>query len=139
MALGRHEGELAIVWIDAHADFNTPASSPSGAFHGTVLRSLTSVGPEGLTPPVPAVLSSLVLAGTRSTDAAEQDQLTAAGVKPLGMRAMAELASVADQLNRQRRIHHHAMGLSAALKRPPLVAKTPPQASRTEHLLQISR
>jgi len=44
-ALRRHDGELAIVWIDAHADFNTPASSPSGAFHGMVLRSLTGIGP----------------------------------------------------------------------------------------------
>jgi arginase len=99
-ALRHHEGELAIVWIDAHADFNTPASSPSGAFHGMVLRSLTGVGPDGLTAPVAALPSSLVLAGTRSIDAAEQHQLTAAGVEPLGMRALAEPVSVADQLKR---------------------------------------
>jgi arginase len=98
--LQRHDSELAIVWIDAHADFNTPATSPSGAFHGMVLRALTGVGPEGLTAPVPAAASSLVLAGTRSVDAAEQHQLTAAGVVPLGMRALTDPASVADQLRR---------------------------------------
>ncbi len=97
--LQRHDGKLAIVWIDAHADFNTPATSPSGAFHGMVLRALTGVGPEGLTAPVPAAAASLVLAGTRSVDAAEQRQLTAAGVVPLGMRALSEPASVADQLS----------------------------------------
>jgi len=98
--LRRHDGELAIVWIDAHADFNTPASSPSGAFHGMVLRSLTGIGPEGLTALVPALPPSLVLAGTRSIHAAEQRQLMAAGVEPLGMRALTEPASVADQLKR---------------------------------------
>lgn len=105
----RHDGELAIVWIDAHADFNTPATSPSGAFHGMVLRALTGVGPEGLTAPVPAATSSVVLAGTRSVDVAEQHQLTAAGVVPLGMRALTEPASVAEQLRRTGRpaVHIH--------------------------------
>lgn len=37
---------------------------------------------------------------TRSVDAAEQYQLTAAGVEPLGMAALAKAASVADQLRR---------------------------------------
>ncbi len=32
------DGDVAVLWIDAHADFNSPASSPSGAFHGMVLR-----------------------------------------------------------------------------------------------------
>ncbi len=112
-ALRHYEGELAIVWIDAHADFNTPASSPSGAFHGMVLRSLTGIGPEGLTALVPALPSSLVLAGTRSVDAAEQHQLTAAGVESLGMRALTEPASVADQLKRTHTGRDH-------LRRPPL-------------------
>jgi arginase len=98
--LERSGGELAIVWLDAHADFNTPATSPSGAFHGMVLRALTGVGPDGLTAPVPAAASSLVLAGTRSVDPAEQHELAAAGVMPLGMRALIEPASVADQLRR---------------------------------------
>ena len=63
-----------------------------------VLRSLTGVGPEGLAAQVPAASSSLVLAGTRSIDAAERDELTAAGLEPLGMRALAEPTLVADQL-----------------------------------------
>ena len=39
----RHK-DLALVWLDAHADLNTPASSPSGAFHGMILRTLLSEG-----------------------------------------------------------------------------------------------
>ncbi len=98
--LRRRNGDLAIVWIDAHADFNTAGSSPSGAFHGMVLRALTGAGPGGLTALVRAAPSSLVLAGTRAIDAAEQDQLTAAGVEPLGMRALTEPSAAADQLKR---------------------------------------
>src|SRR6266849_573342 len=31
-------GKVAIVWFDAHGDLNTPQTSPSGDFHGMVLR-----------------------------------------------------------------------------------------------------
>jgi arginase len=40
------------------------------------------------------------VAGFGAIDAAEQDQLTAAGVEPLGMRVLAEPASVAGRLKR---------------------------------------
>ncbi|WP_344072437.1 arginase family protein [Prauserella alba] len=36
----RHGPELTVAWFDAHADCNTTASSPSGAFHGMVLGAL---------------------------------------------------------------------------------------------------
>lgn len=39
----RHDN-LALVWLDAHGDLNTPASSPSGAFHGMILRTLLGEG-----------------------------------------------------------------------------------------------
>lgn len=44
----RYAGELALLWLDAHADLNTPRSSPSGAFHGMALRSLMGEGDEAL-------------------------------------------------------------------------------------------
>ncbi|NUS03623.1 MAG: arginase family protein, partial [Nonomuraea sp.] len=48
-AARRRFGErLVVVWFDAHGDLNTPDSSPSGAFHGMVLRALTGEGPDGL-------------------------------------------------------------------------------------------
>lgn len=39
-------GDLCIVWIDAHADLNTPETSPSQAFHGMPLRTLLGDGDE---------------------------------------------------------------------------------------------
>ena len=88
--LKRRNGDLALLWIDAHADFNSPATSPSGAFHGMVTRCLTGVGPAGMLPAVPAEPGALVLTGTRSVDPAEQTELDAAGVRQLGMRALGE-------------------------------------------------
>jgi arginase len=35
-----------VIWIDAHADLNTPNSSPSKAFHGMPLRTLLGEGNE---------------------------------------------------------------------------------------------
>jgi arginase len=102
-------GDLAVLWVDAHADINSPASSPSGAFHGMVLRCLTGIGPPGLLPETPAAPDSLVPAGTRAIDIGEQDDLAAAGVLPLGMRALAEPEIVAAALRRTGRaaVHVH--------------------------------
>ncbi|MCE9558275.1 MAG: arginase [Armatimonadetes bacterium] len=39
-ALEATKGDLAVLWIDAHADLNTPATSPSGNLHGMPLTAL---------------------------------------------------------------------------------------------------
>ena len=96
--LRRRDGDLALLWIDAHADFNSPATSPSGAFHGMVARCLTGVGPEEMLPEVPAAPGALVLTGTRSVDPDEQTELDAARVKQLGMRALGEPEAAAEAL-----------------------------------------
>ncbi len=40
---------VGLIWFDAHADFNTPQSSPSGNVHGMPLAASVGVGPERLT------------------------------------------------------------------------------------------
>src|SRR6202023_2516745 len=44
----RHK-ELAILWIDAHADFNTEETTPTGDVHGMVLSALAGLGDVRLT------------------------------------------------------------------------------------------
>ncbi|MBL8047615.1 MAG: arginase [Chthonomonas sp.] len=44
-ALRHLQGDLAVLWIDAHADLNTPATSPSGNLHGTPLAALLGLAP----------------------------------------------------------------------------------------------
>jgi arginase len=41
--------DISVVWIDAHADFNTEETSPSGNIHGMILAALTGIGNSHLT------------------------------------------------------------------------------------------
>lgn len=74
---------LAIVWIDAHADLNTPASSPSGAFHGMVLRAILGEGIEPLRLSPGIAPARVVLAGTRARDAEEQRFIDEHGIRSI--------------------------------------------------------
>lgn len=42
----KYNSDLAVVWIDAHGDLNTPSTSPSKHFHGMPLRVLLGEGDE---------------------------------------------------------------------------------------------
>jgi arginase len=70
----RYRGNLAVVWLDAHADLNTPESSPSARFHGMVLRTLLGSGAAALTSLVsrPLAFPQIVLAGARDLDRDER-------------------------------------------------------------------
>ncbi len=80
----KQHGTMAVVWLDAHPDLNTPQTSPSGAFNGMVLRALTGDGVDGLVPATPIDPSRLVLAGVRSVDDGEADFIAAHGVATIG-------------------------------------------------------
>jgi arginase len=75
------DSDVAVVWFDAHPDLNTPESSPSGAFHGMVLRSLLGDGAADLLPSTPLAPDRLILAGTRACDPAEDDYLSSSGLR----------------------------------------------------------
>ncbi|MEJ3746194.1 arginase family protein [Actinomycetes bacterium KLBMP 9797] len=95
-ALAAHGERLAVVWFDAHGDLNTPASSPSGAFHGMVLRTLLGDGPPSLVPAQPLRPDRLVLAGVRALDPAERDFIAAHAVRHVAAPALAEPSTVVD-------------------------------------------
>jgi len=71
--LARRHGRVAVVWIDAHGDLNTPESSPSGNPWGMSLRMLLDAGdvdPEDVT-----------LLGARNLDPPEAEYLAATGIR----------------------------------------------------------
>ena len=45
----RQGGELGLIWVDAHADMNTLATSPSGNVHGMPLSTVLGLGHDALT------------------------------------------------------------------------------------------
>ncbi|MBN6037203.1 arginase family protein [Amycolatopsis sp. 195334CR] len=71
----RHGAGLGVAYFDAHPDLNTAETSPSGAYHGMVLRSLFGEGdPEFAASPA-LEPGRAVLVGTRSIDPAEQEAI----------------------------------------------------------------
>jgi arginase len=78
----RYGGDLAVVWLDAHGDLNTPESSPSGNFHGMVLRTLLGDGPAEYVSELrrPLAPGQVFLAATRDLDPSEMDYITQQGI-----------------------------------------------------------
>ena len=76
-------GDVAVLWFDAHPDLNTPQSSPSGAFHGMILRTLLGEGDASLVPAVPLLPERTVLVGTRALDDAEAAFVAETGITML--------------------------------------------------------
>ncbi len=87
-------GSLGLIWIDAHADMNTPGSSPSGNVHGMPLACCVGVGPKPLTQIggfAPKVSPSRVaLIGLRDVDQLEKPQVRRLGVRAFTMRHIDE-------------------------------------------------
>ncbi|MGP4096879.1 GNAT family N-acetyltransferase [Nonomuraea sp. KM90] len=79
-ALRRHGDRLNLVWFDAHGDLNSPATSPSGAFHGMILRALLGEGPPGLTPSPALRPDQVAMVGTRSLDPGEAAYIERTGI-----------------------------------------------------------
>ncbi|RXK49179.1 arginase [Halorientalis pallida] len=72
------DAETGIVWFDAHGDFNTPATTPSGNVHGMGLAAILGKGPFADTDwaPAPNVAEeNVALVGLRSVDAAERPNI----------------------------------------------------------------
>jgi len=86
--------KLFVLWLDAHSDYNTPKTSPSGNMHGMPVAMLSgepgfddlfSDEPLGLVDP-----SRVHLFGIRSIDADERRLLQARGVDVVDMRRLDE-------------------------------------------------
>jgi arginase len=99
----REKKPLGLIWVDAHGDINTPASSTSGNVHGMPLASL--LGPE------PAELSRIagfspkvrpehtVLIGIRNLDQREKEILRDSGAHVFTMKDIdrSGIASIVEQ------------------------------------------
>ena len=48
--LHRQYPDLGVLWVDAHLDANTPATTPSGNFHGMPVASLLGAAPSDMVP-----------------------------------------------------------------------------------------
>jgi arginase len=98
-AVARHCREagkpLRVLWLDAHADFNTQALTPSGNLHGMPVACLTGQGPRELTTLAgfaPAIAADAIREiGIRSVDEGEKRLVHAAGLEVFDMRFIDEV------------------------------------------------
>jgi arginase len=115
IAAASQDEPLGIIWVDAHGDFNTPQTSPSGNIHGMPVAILVGEGPEPLvnigTPGAKLKPRQIVQIGIRDLDDAERERLARSGINVFTMRHLDEMgmASVArqaiDRLRHFSRIH----------------------------------
>ncbi len=86
---------LRVLWLDAHADFNTSTLTPSGNIHGMPVACLCGYGPEALVNiggVVPAINPKCVREiGIRSVDAGEKRLVHDAGLEVFDMRFVDEM------------------------------------------------
>src|SRR4029079_2128982 len=86
LARGRRIG---VIWVDAHGDFNTPETTPSGNIHGMSVAALTGRGDPKLTTLLGpgAILrdSDVAMVGIRDLDPHEREALRASGIQVFTM------------------------------------------------------
>jgi len=95
---GRHfraRGEsIGLIWLDAHADMNTPGTSPSGNIHGMPLACILGMGPaeladlSGYRPMIDA--RQAVIVGLRDVDQLEKPHVRESGIRAFTMRDIDE-------------------------------------------------
>jgi arginase len=110
-----HDAPAGLLWIDAHADFNTPETTVSGNIHGMTLAALlgqgypelVKVGRQGakLRP------EDVVMIAIRDLDPEERLRLRESGIKVYTMRNIDErgigpvLREALERLEKHRRVH----------------------------------
>ena len=87
--------KLGLIWVDAHGDFNTHETTPSGNIHGMPLAALAGLGharlvslddPDtGAGPRAAVDPSHIAIVGARDLDKAEKENLRSAGVRVFSM------------------------------------------------------
>lgn len=91
----RPEGR--VLWLDAHGDYNTPATSGSGYLGGMCLAAAAGEWDAGLGDPMPA--ERVVLAGIRDLDAGERELLEQSAATVIGASTVETLVAVKNALD----------------------------------------
>ncbi|MEG0258406.1 MAG: arginase [Lysinibacillus sp.] len=97
--LGKHYKNLGVIWFDAHADLNTPETTPSGNIHGMPLAVSLGLGHErlvqilGYAPKIKA--ENVIIIGARSVDSGEKELIHMQGIKVYSMHEIDKLGMTA--------------------------------------------
>ncbi|MBM3125552.1 MAG: arginase [Chloroflexi bacterium] len=91
---------IGLIWIDAHGDFNTAETTPSGNIHGMSLAILAGLGEKSLVQlwdeAIPVINpKNIAVIGARDLDAGEKDNLQEAGAMVMSMEQIDRYGMVA--------------------------------------------
>ncbi len=92
--------KIGVIWLDAHADFNTDKTTPSGNIHGMSLAALTGLGDRSLVQlwdePIPVIdPAKIAIIGARDLDPGEKMNLRDSGALVMGMEQVDRFGMVA--------------------------------------------
>ncbi len=108
--------KLGVIWVDAHADFNTAETTPSGNIHGMPLAALCGLGDPRLvslwdeTPPV-LNPGRVAIIGARDLDPGEKRNLREAGVMVQSMEQIDRIGMVAALEKAMHRVNRDVDGI----------------------------
>jgi arginase family enzyme len=74
----RHHPDARVLWLDAHGDFNSPATTPSGFLGGMCLAAACGVWDSGFEPSLDP--ARVLMCGVRDLDAGERVLVETAGI-----------------------------------------------------------
>ncbi len=110
---------LGLIWLDAHGDFNTPETTPSGNIHGMPLAALAGLGEPRLVglgrPGTKVAPHRIVLVGVRDLDPGERDLLRQYDVHVYTMGHIDRLGMAAVMTQAIERASNGASGLHVSL------------------------
>jgi arginase len=91
-AMLERAGKTGVIWVDAHGDFNTPFTTPSGNIHGMVVAALMGRCPAEITlGRVRLQPEQIAMIGTRDLDREEKINLSQSGIHVATMRRVDEV------------------------------------------------
>jgi arginase len=93
----QHRPEAKVLWLDAHGDFNTPDTTPSGFLGGMCLAGACGRWDPGVAGAIDP--ERVVLAGVRDLDPAERDLLEGSGATVIGASVVETLVAAKNALD----------------------------------------
>lgn len=110
VAAAAQDGPIGLIWVDAHGDFNTPETSPSGNIHGMPVAALIGDGAQPLVnvgyPGTKLHPAQIVQIGIRDLDNEERARLNKSGIHVFTMRHLDELGMAAVARQALERLRH---------------------------------
>lgn len=110
--------DTGVIWLDAHGDFNTPDTSPSGNVHGMSLAALVGLGAEQFVACMdgrPVKPEQAAIIGARDLDDGERELLLKTGVLVYTMQEVDSLGLTTVMEQALTRLRRHTDGIHLSL------------------------